>query len=336
MKSFNRITLESFDQSPTGDNEFIQGTAQPETPEQPLVTAGYAEAPFSGQENYSAEMLRVNPRRGLGSVPVLESREEGEARELWNRIYSAHNVQSDHEKTELLDLNAPATESNIHQLESRFHTKLSTLLVELLKIHNGQRYWMEDDSEPEADAILPHGANFFSTDIMLKMSTDMMGIEQDMDQWYGPVTADPRIKAIQWSPKWLVLGANEDNRGVFYVLDFDPTPQGKVGQAIKVDLSGNERVHLGDSFEAWFRGFVNRLSHHTTVLESAIAKPPYPLAVRKAIEEYVQPAVVDEDALDALANPEGEVVPVLDSGEVETAEMTTPNEGSQDYKPAGM
>lgn len=51
--SLGKLSVESFDESPVGN---VLPQAQGETPEQPLVTAGYTETPFSGSENYAAEV----------------------------------------------------------------------------------------------------------------------------------------------------------------------------------------------------------------------------------------------------------------------------------------
>ncbi|BDD79615.1 hypothetical protein [Burkholderia phage FLC9] len=277
-KKLGRLSLESFDQAPTGN---VQPMAQPETPPQPLVpTAGYSETPFSGQENYAAE----------GS-------EEAEATDLWKRIKHAFDVTSTHDEQEILELNGPGSQSGIRALETYFHASVPELLVELLKIHNGQRAWWEGQASDGAESFMPHVAVLFSAENMLKVSKEMLENKDEYDEWYGPIQKnDDRIKNVQWSKEWLVIAANEDTKGVHYIIDFDPAPKGKRGQIIKVDFDGNERVHLGDSFESWFRGFVNRLSHHNHAMESLI-KPAYPL--RKALE--AEAMVVDVDDLDQLA-----------------------------------
>lgn len=294
--SLGSISMESFDQAPTGN---VLPNGQPVNPEQPLITAGYTETiPGGNTGNYAAEVKLGDPKKIL-SAPALESNDEHEAAELWKRICSAFEVTNDHDKVDMLELNPAVSDSALNALEVYAHGKLSPLLVELLKIHNGQRDWTVSDLSPNAESILPHISWFFSAERMLAASKDMMGIRPNMDKWYGPVTADPRIQAVQWSPKWLVLGANEDNRGVFYVLDYDPTPKGRMGQMIKVDLDGNSRLVLADSFEAWFRGFVNRLSHHNHASLESLGTPRYPL-VKPALEDDA--VVIDDDELDALVS----------------------------------
>jgi cell wall assembly regulator SMI1 len=275
-----RIGLESFDQAPTGN--VVAPLAQPETPPQPLVpTAGYTEAPFSGQENYAAE-----------------ENAEHDAAELWKRIKTAFDIDGPTDEIQFLGLNPGVTDSGIRGLETFFHAKLPELLVAILKQHNGQEDWTAKNFVEDVDCILPHICYLFSAERMLEASKGMIQNKSDLEDWYGDIQGnDDRIKKVQWSKEWLVLGSNEDKKPVFYCLDFDPAPGGKHGQVIKVDFDGNERHHLGDTFDGWFRGLVSRLGgHHKSALESH-DKPAYPL--RKALE--ADATVIDTDELDQLA-----------------------------------
>jgi len=77
LESISAMATESFDSSPTGNvNPAMQG----ETPEQPLVTAGYNEAPFSGQENYAAEKFKERALAAIAQPPFrLQQSLEAEA-----------------------------------------------------------------------------------------------------------------------------------------------------------------------------------------------------------------------------------------------------------------
>lgn len=61
------ISLESFDQAPTGN---VNPSMQAPEHEQPLTpTSGYFEAPFSGQENYAAEKFRQRALEAIAKPP---------------------------------------------------------------------------------------------------------------------------------------------------------------------------------------------------------------------------------------------------------------------------
>lgn len=75
LESIAALGMESFDSSPTGN---VQPTMQGETPEQPLVTSGYAEAPFSGSENYAAEKLAQRVKEAI-EKPLFPVRYASEA-----------------------------------------------------------------------------------------------------------------------------------------------------------------------------------------------------------------------------------------------------------------
>jgi cell wall assembly regulator SMI1 len=75
LESIAALGMESFDSSPTGN---VQPTMQGETPEQPLITAGYNESPFSGSENYAAEKLAQRVKEAI-EKPLFPVRYASEA-----------------------------------------------------------------------------------------------------------------------------------------------------------------------------------------------------------------------------------------------------------------
>lgn len=75
LESIAALGMESFDSSPIGN---VQPTMQGETPEQPLITAGYNESPFSGSENYAAEKLAQRVKEAI-EKPLFPVRYASEA-----------------------------------------------------------------------------------------------------------------------------------------------------------------------------------------------------------------------------------------------------------------
>lgn len=299
------LSMESFDQAPTGN---VTPTAQPEVPEQPLVTAGYTETPFSGSETYAAETRKFLKSKGLGDVPALESAAEHTARELWAMLFKSHDVSSEADIHDAFALNPGASDSQLHQVASYFHGKLPDLLVELLKIYNGQPAWWNKSGTSGYEDIYPHVCIMFGTDDMMEMSKQFIAAKGDMDEWYGPIDTDPRIKAVQWNQHWLPLASNEDHkRATTYVLDFDPGPGGKHGQVVKIEQLGNKRIVLGDNFDTWFPGLIKRHANYMS-LESR-TKPMYPL--RPALE--ADAIVVDDDELDALVSQANNLTKMCDN-----------------------
>jgi cell wall assembly regulator SMI1 len=75
LESIAALGMESFDSAPTGN---VQPTMQGATPEQPLVTSGYSESPFSGSENYAAEKLAQRVKEAI-EKPLFPVRYASEA-----------------------------------------------------------------------------------------------------------------------------------------------------------------------------------------------------------------------------------------------------------------
>jgi cell wall assembly regulator SMI1 len=270
-KKLGRLSLESFDQAPTGN---VEPTAQPVTPPQPLVpTAGYSETPFSGQENYAAE-----------------EHVEADVKEFWQKLLGYWKHYGDDEILE--SLNPGANSGEISALESEFHVRLPEAFIALLKLANGQT---EDN----------HGGwcfghrEFLGTQRIIEKTREWQGLNQQAWGMYSTEYADKEVKKTDWSDKWLIFGWSEDHKPSFLVLDFDPTHEGKMGQVVSIDLREGRRVVVAPDFLTWFKRFVTHLTtpNHGSVAAESHAKPPYPL--RTALEADAM--VVDVDDLDQLA-----------------------------------
>jgi cell wall assembly regulator SMI1 len=306
--SLGSLSMESFDQAPTGNvNATGQPIGQPVNPEQPLVMAGYTESiPGGNTGNYAAE-TRIKAKDVL-NAPAMESAAEHQAQELWDKLFKSHDVKSEAEIQEAFNLEPGASNSQIDKVSAYFHAKLPDLLVEVLKIHNGQPGWWRNTQSSGYEDIYPHFGIMLGTDDMMHVAKDFMNMRDDMDEWYGPIDTDPRMKPVQWSQHWLPLATSEDHkRAVTYVLDFDPAPSGTRGQVFKIEQSGNKRVHLGNNFDTWFPGLIQR--HVSYMSLESRTTPRYPL--KKALE--ADAVVIDDDELDALVSQANNLTKLCDN-----------------------
>lgn len=145
----------------------------------------------------------------------------------------------------LADLNPPATDADIRELEKKLGVKLPVDFVECLKVHDGQRGrgdWLFDGNE------------FLSTRNILMSWSAWTDLLEDGD-FDGKVSRPAAgIQPGWWVKGWIPFATN--GGGDYLCLDLSPSSSGSAGQVIKVFHDFPDRVLEGEGFSAWFDRFV--------------------------------------------------------------------------------
>jgi|WetSurMetagenome_2_1015567.scaffolds.fasta_scaffold07334_5 cell wall assembly regulator SMI1 len=138
-----------------------------------------------------------------------------------------------------------AGEADLARLEERLGVTLPVDFKESCAIHDGQK--------SEAD-LIPVG---YGTYFLLPLSK----IPGEQKLWNSLLKGgefegaqgepDEGVAAAWWHPGWVPFAAN--GGGDNLCLDLAPTPQGTVGQVIKVEHDNPERNLLAPSFAAWLQ-----------------------------------------------------------------------------------
>jgi len=170
-------------------------------------------------------------------------------KQLWQRLETWANNNA----PELLDeLQGPASDIEIEELEKRLHLILPEDLKESLLIHNG-----EDDGWParvfyEYGAYLPVPKIY---NMWKKLSSLSKNSERYVDDDEQP--SDNRIKLVTFSERWIPV--MEQNGDVFWAVDLDPGETGINGQIIEVDWECDSYRVIAESFNDLFFKYVKSL-----------------------------------------------------------------------------
>lgn len=156
-------------------------------------------------------------------------------KQLWQQLenhLSAHNPEL------LADLNPPATDAQIRELEQEIGVQLPADFVCFLKVHNGQ----VGQAEP-----LFEGGRFLSIGEIAKESklwSDLLNAGAFKDFKPEPQSG---VAANWWSDLWIPFAANDE--GDCICLDLEPAVEGAKGQVIQVWHDSSAREVLAGSFE---------------------------------------------------------------------------------------
>lgn len=147
----------------------------------------------------------------------------------------------------MADLNPPASDTDIQEIEHKIGAKLPTDFAECLKVHNGQK----GDSD-----WLFSGLEFMSSRRILDEWAIWKSLLDDGD--FDDAKAEPSvgIKPVWWSSKWIPFTYN--GAGDHLCLDLDPASGGQVGQIITLWHDDGTRKKKSDSFTQWFADFIDK------------------------------------------------------------------------------
>ena len=163
-------------------------------------------------------------------------------KQLWQQL---ENQLSAHNPELLADLNPPATDAQIRELEQAIGLQLPADFGACLKIHDGQRgraTWLFD------------GYEFLSSEKILMEWVVWIDLLDDGEFDGRAASVDAGIKTEWWSKGWVPFSSN--GMGDHFCLDLEPAAQGRRGQVIQVfhDMPG--RSLKSPDFAYWFDSFV--------------------------------------------------------------------------------
>ncbi len=143
----------------------------------------------------------------------------------------------------LADLNPPATDQQIAELEQVLGVQLPPDYVACLKVHNGQKL--------DAGGLFDAG-EFLSTDEVRRQ----WSIWKELLGEFVDITSDPApgVKDDWFNAQWIPF--THDGGGDHLCLDLDPAEGGTRGQIITMWHDEGSRDLLADSFGDWFAGYV--------------------------------------------------------------------------------
>ena len=148
----------------------------------------------------------------------------------------------------LVDLNPPATDAQIEELNSTIGVDLPKDFISVLRIHNGQKgesAWLFDSQE------------FLSTTRIIEEFNIWKNLLADELQ--GKIsTPDDGVKNDWWNINWIPF--TSDGCGDHYCLDLSPTDTGTKGQVITLWHELPEREIVACSFSQWFEEYVKQLN----------------------------------------------------------------------------
>ena len=150
-----------------------------------------------------------------------------------------------HNPVLLADLNPPASDADIRELEQKLGVKLPMDFVECLKVHDGQR---------EKSGWLFDGKEFMSTRNIL-MSWSAWGDLLEDGDFDGKISRPViGIQSGWWIKEWVPFATN--GSGDYLCIDLSPSGNGNSGQVIKVFHDVPDRTLDAICFSAWFDRFV--------------------------------------------------------------------------------
>ncbi|WP_273233716.1 SMI1/KNR4 family protein [Pseudomonas kuykendallii] len=170
--------------------------------------------------------------------------EATDTRVLWKRL---ETWLAGHDPARLADLNPPASESAVRELERVLGVALPAGFSDCLKVHDGQR--------GQAGALFD--GNQFLPIRHIAMSWSSWTELLDDGDFDGRVARpDAGIREGWWQRGWVPFASN--GGGDYLCLDMVPAAQGRVGQVIEVLHDVPQRVLVAPSFAAWFGDFIHR------------------------------------------------------------------------------
>ncbi len=147
----------------------------------------------------------------------------------------------------LADLNHPATDAEIRELEQKLGVTLPADFVACLKVHNGQK--------GGADWLFS-GSEFLSSRRILDEWVIWKDLLDGGDFDGAEAESGAGIQPVWWSPKWIPFTYN--GAGDQLCLDLDPATGGRSGQVITLWHDDGARKKKADSFAQWFAEFVDK------------------------------------------------------------------------------
>lgn len=148
----------------------------------------------------------------------------------------------------LEDLNPPASDYEINELEKKINNKLPSDFIEFLKIHNGQKGLSNG---------LFNDLEFLSTDRIFEEWTIWKELKDNNELSENEADTEKGVQNVWWSPQWIPFTYN--GAGDNMCLDLAPGIGGHLGQVIAMWHDDSKRIIEANSFTAWLSSFINTL-----------------------------------------------------------------------------
>ncbi len=150
----------------------------------------------------------------------------------------------------LADLNPPAIDAEIRELEQKLGVTLPADFVACLKVHNGQR--------GRAGSLFSKG-RYLSVDQILSEWTVWRDLLEQGEFDERSSAPDRGVGEGWWRIGWIPFVSN--GRGDHLCLDLDPALGGYVGQVIEVSHDFESRCVVSNGFSEWLGGEVKDKCH---------------------------------------------------------------------------
>lgn len=150
----------------------------------------------------------------------------------------------------LADLNKPASDADIQDLETRLQLSLPADFLACYRIHNGQRSRARSFFQGFEWLSLRHIGLDWSAWEGLRKSGDFDG---------NPSRPDSQIREGWWRSGWVPFAT--DGGGTHLCIDLDPAASGSKGQVIKVFNDMPHRQYVAADFGSWLALQVESITH---------------------------------------------------------------------------
>ncbi|KVH54552.1 molybdenum cofactor biosynthesis protein MoaA [Burkholderia sp. MSMB1072] len=194
----------------------------------------------------------TSAERAVQALPTADTRMAARAtdgartvdlRETWQRIDAAFAADASRLPG---GLNGPASEDDIDALQVALGTKLPGVLIDSLRIHNGQAAL--GDAFSGSDALL-------SVHEILAQWRVWKGLVDGGDFDGMTSEPDPGIAGDWYNLKWIPF--THDGSGNHLCVDLDPAEGGVAGQVIRVWHDDARRERIAGSFPEWLAGIAS-------------------------------------------------------------------------------
>jgi cell wall assembly regulator SMI1 len=168
-------------------------------------------------------------------------------KEIWQNIEDWLKINA----TEVYeDLIPGATDQEIAQAEEIMQIKFPDIVLQSLKIHNGQ---------VSSPYLIGGDWNLLNLEYMVNRWKFLKELFDagDFDLDGTEMDAPPEIRKEWWNPKWVPISSN--GSGDYYCIDLNPTEQGNLGQIISYWHVDTRRELIAKDFKEWLDTFAKDL-----------------------------------------------------------------------------
>lgn len=165
----------------------------------------------------------------------------------------------------LSDLNAGCDESVIAEVDEKLGVRLPESLKHVYRLHDEQK------TTDLSQVGIFYGVSFLSLKQMLSVWESWADLDRDCDVRLkdslnkAQISFRPeRLKALYMNSKWIPFAIIAESS--YLGLDFDPEPEGTVGQVINFGRDEEQKTVLANSFGEFLEWYVSELERGNFVI----------------------------------------------------------------------